>query len=930
MGAFFRTGFGTLVASCLLIASINTFAAFGGQPPLGPDDSLRHLLRPYDLLELNYLGMNYCQNLLDVRSNLVSYTHLGFDSPTSDSWNLQFPDDNARLLEGITWEDEYSSVVRIELARRIMKGLVASHIPGTKGYYSFRNRIAGKTYLIFDDAGSDKQGRLMASIWGDSLSGMLKIGFRTQTKGKWQEINDYTFTQTPTDAANPSVARNNSNWNRSPYIFTRHYTTPSNSVDVRSKYWMSDEDKPLEFGFTSRNTDNLQVVIGEPGIAMPLMGDSAAPGIIHLPDGKTEYSSTDGDRVINNPAFKYLILRKQTAWACPGYSTALLVMWSEKSKQIEALKENGFGQIKLTFNRRNAKVWVYPYLWVDQADMGHIYRDAEQFLKTGKLMHNGYPSQQLVNAIPAGLAAGAYLLTRYSDPYTPTARVNAQAAVDALIDGESQGRTFIRIFFTVRAAAWMVKLAKELKDPEMIAKYTLLLNKTAKRMMSPELGYDGKGWSSGWDHFNALKAVWLAYDATGNTDYLDAYNRAQSVYTIDEAGIYKYDKAMAAPGGFETYFGSMPLGAWGHAGKLDFADKLINLSVPADSTNPNQTLKDLWNDAGAGPWAQDDANPEYVGFALKGVNIPVNKKHILPLGVYPIYDSKGNVDLSHDPIVENPFSPTPNDPLTTLEGDNRALPYTLRNIEILPGGSNELTTLAHAAGKVENDTRTCRSKETLVYKLDTTEAIGAAMDIQIEGNGYTVDVSPDGKKWFRRLDSWSEKLTTRSADFSFLTGSKDELVKVISVSPPDDKAYLIQGKSSKTIDGRRYIGTDGIIYKLDLPMANDCRVELIISPSSKVACSNNARDWSEQIDNISYKASVSEGIVRIINPTALLTSNKPLYMKITNPTPGAFIDRLTAYASFDCPTLFVRLSNIGTGFNDYFRVGKVKFRIWGR
>ena len=102
------------VAVLALIAShFFALAAQGGQSSLGPHDNLRHEFAPYSLAKLNCLGLNYCENLLDERVNLTSYTHLGYDANNQDAWHLQFPDDTARLLEGLAWEDEYSPVVRL-------------------------------------------------------------------------------------------------------------------------------------------------------------------------------------------------------------------------------------------------------------------------------------------------------------------------------------------------------------------------------------------------------------------------------------------------------------------------------------------------------------------------------------------------------------------------------------------------------------------------------------------------------------------------------------------------------------------------------------------------------------------------------------------------------------------------------------------------
>jgi len=149
-------------------------SGFGGAP-CSTHDELRQLLKPYDLVKLNVLGANYCENLLDMRLNATSYT-------TSVRLTVQrcvapaVPDDAARYLEAITWEAEYSPVVRLETARRLIKGLLAAHVPGTPSESFFRHRSGGKTFLIFGDPRIRRAGSPIQL--GDDTSGALKVGCR--------------------------------------------------------------------------------------------------------------------------------------------------------------------------------------------------------------------------------------------------------------------------------------------------------------------------------------------------------------------------------------------------------------------------------------------------------------------------------------------------------------------------------------------------------------------------------------------------------------------------------------------------------------------------------------------------------------------------------------------------------------------------------
>lgn len=930
-----------VICICSLMTS-NAFAAFGGKPPLKSDDSLRRELAPYDIAEVNYLGMNYCENLLDMRNNIVSYTHMGFDSVNSDAWHLHFPDDTARLLEGIAWEADFSPVARIELARRIAKGLISAHVPGTKGYYFFRQRSGGKSELTFDDVTPKAEGRVMLSTWGDAIGGEVKVGFRAETNNQWYEINQFKYKDNPEKWGDPGTARSAVNWNKSPYTFKRSFSLNGKNIDFTGKYWMSDEDMPLQYEYTSKDVDTLQIVIGEPDRPMPLLalGDANMPGIINLPDRKTSFESDKtGDKVIANPDFNYLILSKKYPWAAPGFLSSVLVMWDGKPDKIEALAKNGFGEIRISYSRTNdktgGKVWLFPFPIVNPDDMEHIYRNAESFFANGKLIHNGFPPQQAFNALPSGLAAGAYILSKYNDPMAPTIRAHAINAVDETFEAEIAGRNLIRVFFPVRSAAWMIKTAKVMGDQQMVDKYTKYLAIAMKRMLSTDVGYDGKGWPGGWDHFNSTKAAWLAYDATGNQSYLDAFNRALTVYTIDKDGIYRYGNKMPGPGGFDTYFGSMPMGVWGVAGKIDWANQLLDLNVPCE-TGSKIMAKELWHDDGNGPWSQDDANPEYVGLSLKGLNIPQGTKHLIPVGSFPIYDASGNVELTRLPIIENPFFLTGKMKAEVIDSKDIGANHTVNTINLVPSGNLESTYIKRKSGKVIGQTRICSSTDKpLVYKFDASGMSGAGIDLMMKGDGFKIEASPDGKRWYERLDTWSSDMRTQSLDLSFLTGSRDELLKMLTVTPGSDKRYLAVDGSSKVQDGNcRYTSNNGsFVYKFDLPDVTECYIEAMVGNGYVVECSSDGITWKKEIDASNVKSETDAAWIRMIDVSKYI-GNSMLYIRISNISgktvyaKPAFLRRLSVYGIMKSDNIYVRISNVRKSSGKSFALNQITFRKW--
>jgi len=919
-----------VLAAVFLLASpdVPENQRFCGQPPLGALDERRHLFKPYSAVQLNCLGANYCENMLDMRVNTTSFTHQNFDTPHLDAFNLQFPDDAARLVDALAWEDEYSGVVRLETARRLVLGMMAAHIPGTQGYHFFRHRSGGKTYLIFDHPSND--GRVLLSTWGDDIQGAVTVGFQAQFGDKWVEAKDFLCKDTPEKGGTPAVARSPEYWNESPYAFMREFSRPEQSVKFTGRYWLSDEDMPIEYGYESPKADKLAITIGEPGKHIPLLWDAKTPGIIEFGGRRTRWQSDkDGDQVLRAPECRYLVLWKNATWACPGYGSALLVMWDGQPEAIEAVAENGYGQVRVVYPQKDGaakgKVWLYPFHWINPDDMEYVFRNAESFLGKGRLMHNGYPSQQMVNAIPSGLAAGAYLLTKYNDPLARTAQIEAENAADEFLEPEHKGRWFLRLFFEVKTAAWMVRLGKLTNDQAMVDKYTAWVKLTMDHLLTKNEWYDGKAWADGWTHFCSMRTVWLAYEATGDPAYKDAYERAMDVYTIDAKGVYRYGEPLKAPGGFDVYAGSLPMGVWGHWGLKDRVDQLINLQVPNGWHNPDIPVADLWNDAGAGPWSQDDAQPEMVGFMLRGYNLPTQPKRILPTGAFSMFDDKGNFKAEFAPIVDNPF--------------------------FLPG-PHEIKELKKDEGRQDGGIPPAPKVKTvelsgLSQHVDVAGATGAALDICMDKGAYQVEVSPDGDRqdgghWLTRLDTWCDKPTTRSIDLSFLLGNSDELVKTLEFAPPDDAPYLQSAAGSDVVrtHSRTVTPKGNVVYRLSLPKIDQCHLELLLGNNYRIDLSPDGASWTEalspaQIPPRKDMNLKNAGWLRMVDATKSIGPKGEFFIRFRNGgndaafgNEPAFMRRLAVYATYKTPAIDVRITPAPYSKSKELSVKSVSARMW--
>ncbi len=936
-----------LMTAIAALGANETAGYFGGEPPLDPKTERRHLFMPYTLAELHSLGTNYCENLLDFRGNITSYSHLNYDMDHLDAWHLRFPDDAARLLEGLAYEDQYSPLVRLELTRRIMKGQIAAHTPGTRGYHAFRHRNGGKTFLILAEDAPDG-GRVNLQNWGDALEPKLKVGFRVRTDDRWRDSTDYpTIEDTPERGGAPGVARSARWWHESPYVLQRVYQADGlPDVTFTGRYWLSDDDMPLEYTFAAEDAEALDIELGAPGEPMALMWDPDAPAWIHLPDRETAYGSEDGEALtLDAVDFDYFILRKRATWASPGYSSALLVIFDERPSRIEADPAFGYGSIRLTYpGGKGGRVWLLPFQWLNEHDMAYVYRNAEHFLAHGRLLKRGYPTQQLLNAIPAGMAAGAYLLTKYDDAFAPTARIWAENAADAMLMPGADDQRLVRGFFEVRAAAWMARLGQALQDDQLVAKYTPYVHKHMARLLSPELGYDGEAWGDGWSHVYSMRACWLAWEATGDPAYREAYDRALPIYTIDENGIYRRGEPLPAPGGFDTYAGALPLAIWGHAGRLDDVAALIELDAPNGWHNGSVPVRLLWNDAGAGPWAQDDANPDYVGYCLRGLELPQYPKHVLPIGAFPLLHDDGVVEITHAPTIENPWFLTGTDPVRVLDSADDRLPTGDRaSTTFNPGTDAEAKALIAAAGSVDAGSRRLSADDdALVYRFDVADAQGAALDMVLSGAGWLAEISPDGRLWIPRLDAWAATPTPQSLDLSPLTGSPDELMPVLRVAPPDDAARLVDdGGSAIERACYRYLAPNGsVVYRFELPNATAAHFEMLVGNGYRIEASPDGETWEPlaSSDDQPMREDVNPtdaGWLRSVDATRQIGPGGELFLRISDTGQAeayggrtAFVRRITLYGRYDVDEVWVRLSCPTGRAGDALTLDKMTLRTW--
>ena len=339
--------------------------------PLDPFATKRHLLAPYTVASANWLGANYNEALIDWRSNTTAYTHQGSTSPGSDAWHLQFPDDSARFVEALAWESEFGPVVRQETIRRLVKGLIRAHVPGSEGLFYFRQRYGGRTLLVLDDG--KHTGRLQLSTWGDSVEGDVKLGFSIREGAHWVGPDGLQYTDTPANGAQGGGVRSNDYWNVSPYTLTRRFKLTQGQLSLTARSWMSDEDRPVEIGLTAVGVP-ASLEIGAPDTAIHCLGNPSIPGVVWLPDGRpSRRSDRDGSFTLTHPSCQYMVITRESVWCGIGFHAALLVAWEGRPERVEVDAAQGYNLVRLTWPQRGhqtrGRAWVLPVQFLYRAEI---------------------------------------------------------------------------------------------------------------------------------------------------------------------------------------------------------------------------------------------------------------------------------------------------------------------------------------------------------------------------------------------------------------------------------------------------------------------------------------------------------------------------------------------------------------------------------
>jgi hypothetical protein len=263
------------------------------------------------------------------------------------------------------------------------------------------------------------------------------------------------------------------------------------------------------------------------------------------------------------------------------------------------------------------------------------------------------------------------------------------------------------------------------------------------------------------------------------------------------------------------------------------------------------------------------------------------------------------------------------DDVIVLPKDRSKMAYDVSKITLTPGDKQEKRHLVSP----------------LVYRFDTRGAIGAGVNLRIKG-GFRIEASPDGTRWFTRLDTWSQGVSDQSVDLSVLTGSHDELIKIIQFTGSDSRYLQVRGQSTVEREHCRYVAPGGsFVYRLDLPDVVECHIELLMGNGYHVQCSSDGKTWSDGLDadHPKVQQNADAGWLRMLDISPYLKRSRMLYLRFSDlGKPDAyggrlaFLRRLTAYGVFNSGRVFVKLSDTTEGHGQPLSLDRLVFRTWKR
>ena len=568
---------------------------------------LERRFAPYDLDSLNWLSGNYLQSILDGRNNLLPFTTNSHGLPSA----YHYVHDTARVLLALADEEQYTPVVRLQLAESLFKGLHAARLPGPNPVYALKldpepldvhpAPDGGWQVMYYQDV-AEPVCRLHVDFYDHQGIAIPLEGTAAPTSGPdsgaVQQIPLYHGTCPGLPGASIECGGGSGQPLAAPYL---HMSIPAGA---RCEATITDLDKKGQWFI--------------PG--------TWGPDTVVLPDGESFGPQSADPLSWKSPAFRWILLRGDNTGEY-NFSRALLVGWSGAPLEVACTRQdNHVARIAIGFDatrRAPVRVWVIPFDGVTPA-MDYPRAMARLLDNKGKVDTGGFdPVRTLYrdDTICAGFAAAAYLFGKYHRPEFSEALRLAKETTDHLMALQREGIQSNELYHPIAACCYLMLAGQP--------GYRSYLETWADRvvgMQSP----DGT-WP--WLNFQlrCMIALLRAHDTTGDQRYQDAFDRALRTISIQDGHLIWKGK----PAPFEeTFDGALLAAVQGHEGNLASLPEVLRLADEG-------FLGDY------GYCRCSDLDEYALGFSAKGLHLPTEPKRILRLNEFVRYGPDGLTVLAH-------------------------------------------------------------------------------------------------------------------------------------------------------------------------------------------------------------------------------------------------------------------------------------------
>lgn len=554
-----------------------------------------HNFAPYDPININWLAGNYMQCLYDERYDLLTFK-------PSERNPIHFVHDTSRSLLALADEARYTPVVRLELARRLWRGVKNAELPGGEHLYAFKHDPRPVDIRPRPEAPS----RLTLAHKSDTVALTPDMAPCIQQEGNWTTLEDYSDTP---------VVRDETGWS-----FERIWRGEAGSLQAACRYLPGDADTPPKLSLTPSGLDHWAFGFEQLSTAGRwfVPGSWGAEAVV-LPDGKQLWAE-EAAPAIEAPDFDYLLLRGGNSGQLT-YCRALLVTWSRKPDRIVLTTTQGgrrgvlLDSMRLEFSGSEpVELAVLPFSGFPEG-LKSPRTMADNYLATGKLGAGIYDPVWTVNENgigPGGLAAAAWLFREFGAPEAEEAEQVALAAYRATLDREREGVTTQQLYHLIHGCEYMLLLGH--------LEYRSAALQWGDRMLADQ-AEDGS-WP--WLNFQLRNMIALirVERLTLEPRFNAALAKALSTLEWRDEGLFWKGQ----PGGLDDFTGALPVAIYGALGRFELAQRSMD-------SNTNYI-----DDRGFS--ACSDLNPYMLGISLGSASLPTEPKLKLGLGQFAGYNEE--------------------------------------------------------------------------------------------------------------------------------------------------------------------------------------------------------------------------------------------------------------------------------------------------